>query len=108
MTSEEIAFTSLSELARRIADKQLSPIEVTETVLARIKAHDGVLNSYITVMADTARAAAKVAEEAVLTGRPLGLLHGVPVAVNCSEFAVSVPPGLTLPSTWKSASNVTP
>jgi aspartyl-tRNA(Asn)/glutamyl-tRNA(Gln) amidotransferase subunit A len=82
MIGEEVAFTDLSELARRIAENQLSPIELTETVLARINAHDGMLNSYITVMADSARTAAKQAEDAVRSGQPLGLLHGVPVAVK--------------------------
>jgi aspartyl-tRNA(Asn)/glutamyl-tRNA(Gln) amidotransferase subunit A len=104
MMSEEIAFTSLSELARGIAHKRLSPIEVTEIVLARINSHDGILNSYITVMAESARTAAKHAEEAVRADRPLGLLHGVPVAVKdlfatkdirttfaCAAFADWVP-----------------
>jgi aspartyl-tRNA(Asn)/glutamyl-tRNA(Gln) amidotransferase subunit A len=82
MKGDEVALTSISELARRIAQRQLSPIELTENILARIESHDGILNSYITVMTESARAAAKRAEEDVRAGRPLGLLHGVPVAVK--------------------------
>lgn len=104
MTADDVAYLSISELASRIANKQLSPIEVTEALLARIERHDGPLNSYITVMAESARDAAGRAEKAVGAGRPLGPLHGVPIGIKdlyatkgvrttfaCAAFADWVP-----------------
>jgi aspartyl-tRNA(Asn)/glutamyl-tRNA(Gln) amidotransferase subunit A len=82
MTADALAYLSISELAARIACKELSPVAVTEALLARIERHDGALNSYITVMTESARRAAAEAEKAVAEGRPLGLLHGVPIALK--------------------------
>lgn len=86
MTNDDIASKSLSELAQQIARGQLSPVELTERTLSRIEAHDRVINSYITVMADSSRAAAKLAHEGVRAGRHLGPLHGVPIAIK-DQFA---------------------
>jgi aspartyl-tRNA(Asn)/glutamyl-tRNA(Gln) amidotransferase subunit A len=82
MANDDITAASLSELAQRIARKQLSPVVLMESILSRIESHDRVINSYITVMADSARAAARRAHEDVQAGRPLGPLHGVPIAVK--------------------------
>jgi aspartyl-tRNA(Asn)/glutamyl-tRNA(Gln) amidotransferase subunit A len=82
MTNDDIASTSLCGHAQQIARGQLSPVELTERTLARIESHDRVLNSYITVMADSSRAAANLAHEAVRAGRHLGPLHGVPIAIK--------------------------
>jgi aspartyl-tRNA(Asn)/glutamyl-tRNA(Gln) amidotransferase subunit A len=57
-------------------------VDVTEAVLARVERHDGQLNAYITVMADSARHAANAAESAIKGGTYLGPLHGVPIAVK--------------------------
>ena len=67
-----------ADLARMIAQKQVSPVEVVRAHLERITALDGKLKAFITVCADTALAAARAAEAAVMAGGPLGPLHGVP------------------------------
>jgi aspartyl-tRNA(Asn)/glutamyl-tRNA(Gln) amidotransferase subunit A len=72
----------MTELARMIATKKVSPVEVVQAHLDRISALDGKLKSYITVMGDSALAAAKVAEAAVQSGGTLGPLHGVPVGLK--------------------------
>lgn len=82
MTNDDITSTSLSGLVQQIARGQFSPVELTERTLGRIETHDRVINSYITVMADSSRAAAKLAHEAVRAGRRLGPLHGVPIAIK--------------------------
>lgn len=104
MTVDSLAYLSIAELASQIASRQRSPVEVTEALLDRIKLHDRSLNSYITVMAESARRAATAAEKAVVEGNPLGLLHGVPIALKdlyatkgvrttfaCAAFADWVP-----------------
>jgi len=70
------------ELARRIAGRELSPVEVSETALARIEAAQPVLNAFCFVYPEEALAAARAAEKAVAAGEPLGPLHGVPIAIK--------------------------
>ncbi|TBR29334.1 MAG: amidase, partial [Reyranella sp.] len=50
--------------------------------LARAEKLQPVLNCFVTLVPDQARAAAKAAEEAVMKGKPLGLLHGIPFAAK--------------------------
>jgi aspartyl-tRNA(Asn)/glutamyl-tRNA(Gln) amidotransferase subunit A len=78
----DLAFTSAAELARLIAGRAVSPVEVVEEVLDRIERSQPVLNAFITVCVEEARAAAREAEAAVMRGDPLGRLHGVPFAVK--------------------------
>ena len=87
---DSLAFTSALELRRLVADKHVSPVELTELYLDRIDRLDPRLNSYLTVTRDEAIRAAKDAEEAVLRGDTLGLLHGVPVSVKDSELTRGV------------------
>ena len=71
-----------SVLREQIASKKVSPVELTEAVLARAETLQPVLNCFITIAADQARAAARQAEDAVMQGKPLGLLHGIPFAAK--------------------------
>lgn len=81
-TSEPLHYQPLTEVARLLETKQLSPVELTRLMLDRIAALDGRLHAYATVMADHAMAAARVAEREIGAGRYRGPLHGVPVAVK--------------------------
>ena len=82
MSRDDLAWKSALELATLIREKQVSPVEVTETVLARIDASAERLNAYCLVSPDAALTAAREAEIVVMKGEPLGLLHGVPVSVK--------------------------
>ena len=77
-----LAFVSATELARMIAGKEVSPVEVVRAHLERITALDGSLRAFITLTAEEALAAAREAERAVTAGRPLGPLHGVPLGLK--------------------------
>ncbi|MGD9867807.1 MAG: amidase [Hyphomicrobiales bacterium] len=70
------------EARRLIGLKQLSPVELLESCLARIEEVDGSLNAITAVDAKGARKAAKEAEKQALKGEPLEVLHGLPVAVK--------------------------
>jgi aspartyl-tRNA(Asn)/glutamyl-tRNA(Gln) amidotransferase subunit A len=72
----------MTELARMIATKAVSPVEVVRAHLDRIAALDQGLRSFITVCADAALEAARTAEAALMAGRPVGPLHGVPYALK--------------------------
>jgi aspartyl-tRNA(Asn)/glutamyl-tRNA(Gln) amidotransferase subunit A len=78
----DLAFTSAADLAAMIARREVSAVEVVEAVLGRIAASQPVLNAFITVCGDEARAAAREAEAAVMRAEPLGPLHGVPFAAK--------------------------
>ncbi|MFQ5994850.1 MAG: amidase [Acidiferrobacterales bacterium] len=82
MSQTELAFLSIAELAPRIAAHELSPVALTDAVLARIARHNDQLNAYITVTEESARQAAQAAETTIQAGNYLGPLHGVPVAVK--------------------------
>jgi amidase len=75
-------YLTLAEVARLIEAKKISPVELTQLMLARISALDGRLHSYATVMADSALAAAQAAEREIQSGHYRGPLHGIPVAVK--------------------------
>lgn len=70
-----------SELAQRIAQRDVSPVEVVMAHLARIAEVNPKVNAIVT-MADGALEAAKEAEAAVSAGNRLGPLHGVPFTVK--------------------------
>ncbi|MBM3646368.1 MAG: amidase [Alphaproteobacteria bacterium] len=80
--SADLCRLPASTLRGMIAAKQVSPVELTEAVLARAAKLQPVLNCFITIAADQARAAARQAEAHVMQGRPLGLLHGIPFAAK--------------------------
>jgi aspartyl-tRNA(Asn)/glutamyl-tRNA(Gln) amidotransferase subunit A len=82
----DLCYMPATDLAAAIRAKRVSPVEVTEAVLARIERVNPRLNAYCTVTAEAARAAAKVAEAAVMRGEPLGPLHGVPVSIKDLTF----------------------
>jgi aspartyl-tRNA(Asn)/glutamyl-tRNA(Gln) amidotransferase subunit A len=82
MTSDELVYASIAELAPRLAAKELSPVEVTEAALARIEHLEPRVNAFIKVTAESARHAARAAEAAILAGNHLGPLHGIPIGIK--------------------------
>jgi Asp-tRNA(Asn)/Glu-tRNA(Gln) amidotransferase A subunit family amidase len=79
--SDELCWMTAADLARAIARKQVSPVEVLDAVLARIEKLSA-LNAYVT-LDEGARRAAKAAERALVRrSAKLGPLHGVPFSVK--------------------------
>jgi aspartyl-tRNA(Asn)/glutamyl-tRNA(Gln) amidotransferase subunit A len=73
---------TITEAARRLASKELSPVELTQAALQRISALDPQLHAFITVLEDQARGAAKAAEREIMAGQWRGPLHGIPIALK--------------------------
>jgi Asp-tRNA(Asn)/Glu-tRNA(Gln) amidotransferase A subunit family amidase len=79
------------EIARLVARREVSPVEVVDAHLERIEALNPELNAFVFVDADGARAAARAAERAVARGEPLGPLHGVPLSIKSSISVAGMP-----------------
>jgi aspartyl-tRNA(Asn)/glutamyl-tRNA(Gln) amidotransferase subunit A len=77
-----LCFASIAEVAARIARRELSPVELTEAVLARCERYNDRLRAYITITRETALAQARRAEREIRDGRPKSPLHGIPVALK--------------------------
>ncbi|MGD9507077.1 MAG: amidase [Geminicoccaceae bacterium] len=88
MTAQnEIAQMSAVDMARRVRDRDVSPVELVEAAIARIEARNRSVNALIFKGYDDARQRARAAEQAVMSGQPLGPLHGVPTAMkDCGDF----------------------
>ena len=78
----ELTYLSVAQAARFIRKRELSPVDFTEALLARIAALDPVYHAFIAVTADIARAQAKAAEAEIAHGHWRGPMHGVPYALK--------------------------
>ena len=79
-SSIELCTRPAIELARAIAARELSAVEVMEAHLARIDRINPTVNAIVTLLPDEARRGAEAADAAVARGDALGPLHGLPVA----------------------------
>ena len=82
MNELEICYASAGQLAPMIKSGEISPVEVIEAHLSRIRATEPVLNSFITVLPEEAMTAARQAERDIRAGRYRGHLHGIPVGLK--------------------------
>ncbi|MDR5747883.1 amidase [Caballeronia sp. LZ029] len=87
MTSanEELVTQSAEELRRLIGIKQISPVELVDACIDRIETLNPAVNAVTATCFDAARREAKVAEQRVMDGQELGLLHGLPMGVKDLE-----------------------
>ena len=77
--SDEIVYATIRELGARYRKREISPVEVTRILLARIEKLDPLLHTFVTLTADRALEDARAAEIALRRGDESPLL-GVPVA----------------------------
>ena len=79
--NSELVFSDATELAERIRSKDLSPVEVVQAHFDRTDSANPVINAVV-VTNEAALDQARAAERAVMSGDPLGPLHGVPFSVK--------------------------
>ncbi|MDP6831729.1 MAG: amidase family protein [Alphaproteobacteria bacterium] len=82
MNRKELACMDIAALAPLIETREVSPVEVMGSQLARIEALNPDLNAYISLYPDAAMAAAREAEAEIAAGNYRGPLHGIPMAVK--------------------------
>ncbi|MDQ0137674.1 aspartyl-tRNA(Asn)/glutamyl-tRNA(Gln) amidotransferase subunit A [Neorhizobium galegae] len=73
---------TIAEASKRLQSREISPVELLEFHLERIARLEPRLNSFITVDADGARAAAKIAENEIRSGNYRGPMHGIPFSLK--------------------------
>ncbi len=78
MLSDDILYMTVEELAPQIKAKKISPIELTESYLARLEKLGAKLGAVATLTADLAMQQARDAEKEISGGKYRGPLHGVP------------------------------
>ncbi len=96
--TDSLPETSAVELRRLIGARQLSPVELLEACIARIERLNPFVNAITATCYERARAEARVAEQAVMRGEPLGLLHGLPLGVKDLEATAGLLSTLGTPS----------
>jgi aspartyl-tRNA(Asn)/glutamyl-tRNA(Gln) amidotransferase subunit A len=78
-----VTYLDATGQAALIRTRQISPVELVQAHLDRIEAVNPKINAIVTVVEDAVEAA-RSAEQAIASGRPLGPLHGVPFTVKDS------------------------
>jgi aspartyl-tRNA(Asn)/glutamyl-tRNA(Gln) amidotransferase subunit A len=73
---------TLAGAAEKIKAKELSPVELTASVLARIDAVEDKITAFATLTPDLATKAAARAEAEIAAGNYRGPLHGIPVGIK--------------------------
>ena len=79
------------ELVAAYGAKELSPVEATEAVLARIDEVDGEINAMCLVDRESALAQARASEARWQAGAPQGLLDWVPTSMTVSYTHLTLP-----------------
>jgi amidase len=92
----DVAFASALEQAALVRAGEVSPLELVDLYLDRIERLDGELNSYVTVDADGARAAAAAPADGPFRGVPIPIKDlnetaGLRTTYSCKAFADNVP-----------------
>jgi amidase len=90
----DYAFKSAVELARAIASKEVSSLELTDMYIERIESIDPDINAVVVKDFERGREAAIAADVVVASGAPLGPLHGVPMTIK-EAYNIE-----GLPTTW--------
>jgi aspartyl-tRNA(Asn)/glutamyl-tRNA(Gln) amidotransferase subunit A len=81
MTALDPVWAGVAELSHAFGARTLSPVDVVDALLARIRRR-AELHAYIAVYDADARLAAEAADKAIRSGHRVGPLHGVPIALK--------------------------
>jgi len=79
---DDLCFTPAVELARLLHSRELSARELLDAFLIRIHRVNPQLNAIVTLDEERSVAQAAEADQAAAHGGPLGVLHGLPIAVK--------------------------
>jgi aspartyl-tRNA(Asn)/glutamyl-tRNA(Gln) amidotransferase subunit A len=92
MANSELLRLTISELAPKIREREVSPVEVTEAALAQADQIQPALNSFITILHEQAMSQAREQEAALLRGEYRGRYTASPSASKTTS-----PPPVSAP-----------
>ena len=78
----DLAFASIHELAPKIKNGSVSPVELTQIALDRIAQLDSKLSSFLDVWQDESLASAAKAQQDIANGDYIGPMHGIPIGLK--------------------------
>jgi Asp-tRNA(Asn)/Glu-tRNA(Gln) amidotransferase A subunit family amidase len=90
MNANDLCFTPATELGRMIRAKEISPVEIAETVLRRLDRLNPSLNAFLTPTHDRAMADARASEARALRGDLIGPLDGIPYSLKDLEATAGI------------------
>jgi aspartyl-tRNA(Asn)/glutamyl-tRNA(Gln) amidotransferase subunit A len=79
---DALHFLTIAEASRRLRARTLSPVALTAAFIARIKALDSQLHSFLLLTEESAMAEAQQAEAEIAAGAWIGPLHGIPIGLK--------------------------
>jgi len=82
MSNSDLLRMTIAELAPKIQNKEVSPVELTEAALAEADRLQPTLNSFITILHERAMDQARESEAAISRGEYRGPLHGIPIGLK--------------------------
>ena len=80
-----------TEAARRIRDRQLSPVDLVESLLSRIDSLEPRLNAWVYLDREAVLSDAEQKRAGLDSGVSLGPLHGVPVGIKDIYYTAGIP-----------------
>jgi aspartyl-tRNA(Asn)/glutamyl-tRNA(Gln) amidotransferase subunit A len=80
--SEDLTMLTISQAAKLIEKREVSPVALTDAYLARIERLNPAINAYVTITADLARTGAREAEAEIARSAYRGPLHGIPIGLK--------------------------
>src|SRR5438132_13535688 len=78
----DLHWLTIADAARLVERRRLSPVELTDALLARIEALDPQLNAFLLPTPEKAREQAREAEREIMAGNYRGPLHGIPFGLK--------------------------
>jgi aspartyl-tRNA(Asn)/glutamyl-tRNA(Gln) amidotransferase subunit A len=81
-TPSDLHWLTIADAARLIERRRLSPVELTDALLARIEALDPQINAFLLPTPEKAREQASAAEREIMAGNYRGPLHGIPFGLK--------------------------
>ncbi|MBF0101098.1 MAG: amidase [Desulfobacterales bacterium] len=80
--SKKRPWVDVNTIAKAYRAKEITPIEIAEHVIQRIRQHNPKLSIFIRWNEEDILAQAKASANRFLNGQPIGLLDGIPIAVK--------------------------
>lgn len=80
----DLTFLPATVMAALVRERKISPLELAELHLAKIEHLNPTLNAFVHVDPERVRREARQAESAIIEGKVVGPLHGVPISVKSS------------------------